>query len=417
MVALDSKPGWKLTHCKTISALEIITFTLCAITMLTALIDNNLSMKLFNVSGILALITLVIRGKSSQYSLKSGVLPFAILLLGIVDLVWYSIFKTNDSLFRATYHSYLNTAKILLIGAIIILLAATSQLKINKSKILYLFYSLSFLIAAYAFYIKHKEHTERIDFGIGTATGAAYSILIIGVISALSILYTRKNHPFLFILNAGFVFLALVLTQTRSSIILFPFICAFALVTFYNKSVKKVFFSIIGFIVLLSVLLFIFNKPITDRYNQAVEDINQYNSNNSRTSIGARLAMYEAGVEVFKQAPFEFRSVENRANYTMKLIAKNDGLRGARPFLNVHFHNEIIEAASLKGIAGILATLFFYFALIFAAHYHRSPGLLVLTLAIILTGLSDVIIWSRSIPIIIMTTIALVLMFQKKKEV
>ena len=57
MLASTTVPGWKGYTQKTASVLEIITFTLCAVTLLTALINNNLSMKLFNITGILAILT------------------------------------------------------------------------------------------------------------------------------------------------------------------------------------------------------------------------------------------------------------------------------------------------------------------------------------------------------------------------
>lgn len=78
-------------------------------------------------------------------------------------------------------------------------------------------------------------------------------------------------------------------------------------------------------------------------------------------------------------------------------------------------HNELVEAASLKGIAGILSTLLFYAALFYTVYYHRSLGLFALTLAIIGTGMSDVILWSRSIPIILITAVALMLLIKKNR--
>ena len=55
----------------------------------------------------------------------------------------------------------------------------------------------------------------------------------------------------------------------------------------------------------------------------------------------------------------------------------------------------------------VLSTLLFYVALFYTVYYHRSLGLFALTLAIIGTGLSDVILWSRSVPIILITAIGL----------
>ncbi|MFC3188851.1 hypothetical protein ACFOJF_01680 [Pseudocitrobacter faecalis] len=134
MLASTTVPGWKGYTQKTASILEIITFALCAVTLLTALINNNLSMKLFNISGVLAILTLIIRGKTASLTGKACILPATILLIGIVDVIWYSMFKVDNSPFRATYHSYLNTAKIFLFGTFIVLLASTSKFKAKRMR-------------------------------------------------------------------------------------------------------------------------------------------------------------------------------------------------------------------------------------------------------------------------------------------
>ncbi len=46
------------------------------------------------------------------------------------------------------------------------------------------------------------------------------------------------------------------------------------------------------------------------------------------------------------------------------LVAEHNRLRGALEFSNVHLHNEIIEAGSLKGLMGIFphfSSIFHYF--------------------------------------------------------
>ncbi|MFZ7816446.1 hypothetical protein [Escherichia coli] len=66
-------------------------------------------------------------------------------------------------------------------------------------------------------YINSIHENDRISFGVGTATGAAYSTMLIGIVSGVAILYTKKNHPFLFLLNSCAVLYVLALTQTRDN--------------------------------------------------------------------------------------------------------------------------------------------------------------------------------------------------------
>lgn len=416
MLASTTVPGWKGYARKTASVLEIMTFTLCAVTLLTALIDNNLGMKLFNITGIMAILTLISKGKHTALSGKACILPATVLLIGLVDVIWYSSFKVDNSPFRATYHSYLNTAKIFLFGAFIILLASTSRFKVKKSALFYLFYAISFVIFAYAAYIKFVNGVDRIDFGIGTATGAAYSIMLIGILSGIAIFYVEKSHPLLFLLNAAAVFTALIFTQTRSAVLLFPVICCVTIILYFSKTPKKLFLSVITFLALLVVLSFIFSKPISQRYESALNDIDKYQTrNNSQSSLGARLAMYQVGFDIFREAPLAWRGAEERAQIAKTMVAHDKSLSGVLPYLNVHLHNEFIEAGSLKGIAGLISTLLFYAGLFYAVYAFRSLGLFAFTLVVIGLGLSDVLIWSRSIPIIIICGTTILLFFQSQR--
>lgn len=83
-----------------------------------------------------------------------------------------------------------------------------------------------------------------------------------------------------------------------------PIICVAALIAYYNKSPKKFTSSIVLLIAILASIVIIFNKPIQNRYNEALNDLNSYTNANSVTSLGARLAMYEIGLNIFIKSPF-----------------------------------------------------------------------------------------------------------------
>lgn len=407
---------WKGRTEKAAFIMEYGTFIFSAVTLLVAMVNNNLSMKLFNICGILALLTLIIKGRSSNLTWKSFALPTSILFIGIIDLIWYKLFKVNNSPFQATYHNYINTVRVFIFGFFMVLLAATTKIKYKSSALLYLLYSVSFIILGYALFQKFSIGLDRIDFGIGTSTGAAYSIMLVGLISAVAILYTPKSHPLLFVLNTVMVFAALVMTQTRSSILIFPVICCITIVTYYLKNPKKLFLGVCGFMALLIVLGLVFSQSIAKRYDAAVNDINLYQQGKGNTSLGARFAMYEAGLMIFKDAPLNWRSADERSYEVSELIKQDKTLSPVRLFTNIHLHNEIIESASLKGIVGILSIIAFYAALMFSVYYYRSLGLFAFSLAIIGTGLSDVILWARSIPIIIVCGLTLLLLFNKQRS-
>lgn len=407
---------WKGRSEKVAFIMEYGTFIISAATLVVAMINNNLSMKLFNICGILAILTLIIKGRSSNINWKIFALPASILFIGIIDLIWYKLFKVSNSPFQATYHNYINTVRVFIFGFFIVLLAATTKIKYKSSVLLYLLYSVSFIILGYALFQKFSIGMDRIDFGIGTSTGAAYSIMLVGLISAVSILYIPKSHPLLFVLNTVMVFAALVMTQTRSSILIFPIICCITIVTYYLGNPKKLFLGVCGFMALLIVLGLVFSQSIAKRYDAAVNDINLYQQGKGNTSLGARFAMYEAGLMIFKDAPLSWRSADERSYEVSELIKQDKTLSPVRLFTNIHLHNEIIESASLKGMVGILSIIAFYAALMFSVYYYRSLGLFAFSLAIIGTGLSDVILWARSIPIIIVCGLTLLLLFNKQRS-
>lgn len=407
---------WKGRSEKAAFIMEYGTFIFSTVTLLVAMVNNNLSMKLLNICGILAILTLILKGRSSNINWNGFALPASILFIGIIDLIWYKLFKVNNSPFQATYHNYINTVRVFIFGFFIVMLAATTKIKYKSSVLLYLLYSVSFIILGYALFQKFSIGMERIDFGIGTSTGAAYSIMLVGLISAISILNTPKSHPLLFVLNAVMVFAALVLTETRSSILIFPIICCITIVTYYLKNPKKLFLGVCGFMALLIVLGLVFSQSIAKRYDAAVNDINLYQQGKGNTSLGARFAMYEAGLMIFKESPLSWRSADERSHEVSELIKQDKTLSPVRLFTNIHLHNEIIESASLKGVVGILSIIAFYAALMFSVYYYRSLGLFAFSLAIIGTGLSDVILWARSIPIIIICGLTLLLLFNKQRS-
>ena len=404
---------WKGRSEKAAFIMEYGTFIISAATLVVAMINNNLSMKLFNICGILAILTLIIKGRSSNINWKIFALPASILFIGIIDLIWYKLFKVSNSPFQATYHNYINTVRVFIFGFFIVLLAATTKIKYKSSVLLYLLYSVSFIILGYALFQKFSIGMDRIDFGICTSTGAAYSIMLVGLISAVSILYTSRRHPLLFVLNTVMVFAALVMTQTRSSILIFPIICCVTIATYYLKNTKKLLLGMCGFLALMIVLGLVFSHSISSRYDAAVNDINLYQQGDGNSSLGARFAMYRSGMTLFKEAPLKWRSAEERSQEVENLIVKDKTLSSAMVYINVHLHNEIVENASLKGIIGVISVLCFYAALIFSAWYYRALGLFAFSLAIIGTGLSDVLIWARSVPIIIICGLTLLLLFNK----
>ncbi|BDH44010.1 hypothetical protein TUM12370_00540 [Salmonella enterica subsp. enterica serovar Choleraesuis] len=297
-----------------------------------------------------------------------------------------------------------------------LLMSTSTTTKLNK----YLYaaiYLLTFIILTSALYLKFSSKIIRLDFGIGSATGAAYTILLIGFISGTAILCTNKKNLILYILNTASVFTLILFTETRSAILVFPVISIITIAYTYGATRKELLTSTGIFIILIALVLMTFKDQITHRYEVALNDIQQYKNSNSWTSLGARLAMYEVGLKSFQNSPLIWKSAESRAENIRKYARENKIYNGALPFLNIHLHNEIIESASIKGIAGILSTMIFYLSLCILAFRRKSILLAGLLIAIVSLGLSDVLLWARSIPIIIIMTIVIAIAIESHKKI
>ncbi|HHH7332682.1 ligase, partial [Escherichia coli] len=99
--------SWKPYTLKSSMILEIITYILCFFSLIIAFVDNTFSIKMYNITAITCLLALILRGRQKNYNIKNIILPLSIFLIGFLDLIWYSVFKVDNSPFRATYHSYL----------------------------------------------------------------------------------------------------------------------------------------------------------------------------------------------------------------------------------------------------------------------------------------------------------------------
>lgn len=127
--------------------------------------------------------------------------------------------------------------------------------------------------------------------------------------------------------------------------------------------------------------------------------------------------MYEIGLNIFIKLFFLFRLVELRVESMNLLVVEYNRLRGVLEFFNVYLYNEIIEVGLLKGLMGIFFIFFFYFLLFYIVYKKRVLGLLILTFGIVGIGFSDVIIWVRSILIIIIFVIVFLFVINNRNNI
>ncbi len=104
--------------------------------------------------------------------------------------------------------------------------------------------------------------------------------------------------------------------------------------------------------------------------------------------------MQRAGIEAGK-VHLGGQSLEQRGAEIQQLAVQDTSLQGALVFLNVHLHNEIVDTFSLKGIPGAIVLLLLYTAMFLTAYWQRSPLLFVISSAIAIYGLSDLLLYAK----------------------
>ncbi|MDU5715429.1 MAG: ligase, partial [Citrobacter freundii] len=181
----------------------------------------------------------------------------------------------------------------------------------------------------------------------------------------------------------------------------YPILSVGLFLMYYRHNRTMLLRALLGFVILVGVAAIPLKPIIESRYQNFLVDLHSYNQDNSNTSIGARLAMQRAGIESGK-GHYWGQSLEQRGAEIQRLAVQDTSLQGALEFINVHLHNEIVDTFSLKGIPGVVVLLpgvvvllLLYTAMFLIAYWQRSPLLFVVSGAIAVYGLSDLLLYAK----------------------
>ncbi|WP_347254075.1 O-antigen ligase family protein [Leminorella grimontii] len=396
---------------------KFITISLCSSILLLHFIgfifipiDPNVTNKIIIISGGISFL-IVISNVKILFTSNPGI-PFfyTLLILGFVNLLWYGFYKSSDSLYVNAYRGYLEMGKIAVFGAFsFLVLTSTNVSEVMKNHKIHLIVAAIGQVICFgcAFYQGVYLGVDRIPLSamsgvageMGAATIAAYMLTFSSGYATLVLLRSDIRYKtLLFSLNFFLSFSAIIMTGTRAAIIAYPVMIIMMLIIDSKVNSLNMKKACLPLLALFIICGFIFKDQINERVKYFHSDISNYEKENSDTSIGARLAMIEAGV-ASSYKNFFFQSLEKRADAIKSLNdLNNNKFYGATVFLNVHLHNEIVEALSTKGIFGVILLFLFYFSLIRYIIKIREPILLSFVLAMFLFGLSDVIMHAKPIP-------------------
>jgi O-antigen ligase len=374
-------------------------YTGILVTLAMVLVNPDEALKVFIAC---AALSLPLIGKNIKYVLgnkKNLILPFMLLLFGLVQIIWVDIFKQPGSAFTGAYRSYQNGGKVMIFAALV-LTALTSRAPCEtKTRVTSIWVIVTaiglYLFAGYQLAGAPNPLDYRVALGFEHQTGTAYALTLIGLLASQAIINLRIKHTVsLYLLHFLISLAVIITTQTRAAILVYPILSISLFLMHHRHNRIMLFKTLLGFVILVGIASIPLKSIIENRYQNTMVDLHSYSQNNSNSSIGARLAMQRAGIEAGKEH-YWGQSLEQRGAEIQQLALQDTSLQGAVAFLDVHLHNEIIDTFSLKGIPGAVVLLLLYAVMFLRAYWQRSSLLFVIAGAIAIYGLSDLLLYAK----------------------
>ncbi|RLM18664.1 ligase [Brenneria alni] len=390
------------------SALALNTiFPGCLLTLCIMPFSTVIAGWVFYLTGSFAVFYVTAHLKTVLAAKHLLIVPCCLMIIGIANLIWFHVYYQPDNLFFSVYDAHLSSAHASILGAFILLATLHNRQERQKYHLPCIL-TICILTVGYGFYQSLFSDIHRIGLGFGPATSAAYFLTFIGALSAQAILKLNSPYKFyLYLLHFLLVTIAIILTETRAAIFVYPIVGATILLSEVRHNKRLLIKAFVGSAMSLLLCTLLFHDTIHKRTDDLINDMRNYSMNNSKTSVGARLAMYQAGIQAGQHAPLG-QSAEQRSERITQQAQQKPVLAGAVDFLNVHLHNEVIEAFSLKGLPGAVMVAIFYTSLIyFSVFILRSHLLAAIIFALLMYGLSDVILYSRDMLIAWLLTFCL----------
>ncbi|GKW39521.1 O-antigen ligase family protein [Pectobacterium carotovorum] len=367
----------------------------CLLTLAIMPFSSIIAGWLFYLTSLLSVFYVATHLKTVIAAKRLLLIPLCLLAIGLTNLIWYHHYYQPDSLFPYVYNAYRTSAHAGILGAFILLTVLHISQK-NRHQPLFYIIAICVLTLSYAFYQSLFSGMHRIALVFGTATSAAYFLTFIGALSAQALLKLDSAYKYyLYLGHFLLVTIAIFLTETRAAIFVYPIVGATILLSEVRHNKRLFIKAFIGSSATILLCLFLFQDTLHQRISDLINDIHSYSMNNSMTSVGARIAMYQSGLEAGEEALLG-QSAEQRAEHIIAQAKQESELSGAVGYLDIHLHNEVIDAFSLKGLPGAILLVLLYASLFYFSFFvlrsHLSAALL---FALLMYGLSDVILYSR----------------------
>jgi len=393
-----------------------LAFGLCVIAFACIILSPNLANKIMNIAGLIAFFVAVFNLKNAREN-ETFWLCLVLFVIGICDLIWYRLFKIDNSEAINSYRAYLEVGKICVSGAFLIYIFSLGEkFRLGNNKVHYLLVLiLQVMMVAYAYYQKVYLGAARIEFSLAggtSATGAAYTVVFLSCYMIMVLQHSTLRMKDLLILAHFFItFIIVVATETRAAIMVYPILFAglLAIRCYRQRHIPWKGIGVLLFAVVVGA--FMMKDSLMQRYHDLNSDMSAYEKNNTDTSVGARLAMWQTGLAAAKEN-YLWQSTDHRNAIIKDLVKKDPGLAGALPYIPGHLHNEVVEALSTKGPSGLLLYVLFVISLAwYALRKIKSFTLFAFLVAMMGFGLSGVMFYSKTTPTAWMLTLVMFIVF------
>lgn len=328
-----------------------------------ALPDKIISRNLFYFFGAFVLVYSFCQYKSIELRKKDLLLASGLLVVGLSQLLWKYRFPVPDEQALMSDLNYGRAGAYLVLGAVFLpfFLDMLRKLPVASSRILCFAAFLGFLyLSARGLYYYYfiTESRLRID---NSATLTAYLFLLYTLMTLYIVLASDTKYRWFIIGTVIFIsFWVLFLTETRSILLLYPFLLFCALLQSRLFSVQKAaMIGLIAGILIIATIYFAFPNA-QQRLLSIFTEVQSFQHDHGDSSIGARLSMWQAGIMAIMQHPWGLGSHE-RLELVTQLMIQN-GNNGSEALRNAvyHLHNDFIESMSLQGVTGGVALFYFY---------------------------------------------------------
>ena len=396
-------------------AFHYLTILMLVLILPSSFLHEKLARIIFYWCGYISILGCLIEWRGVKAAGKQFKLYYPLLFIGLIYLIW-SLYAKSQLPEGMKSEFLFTSAKRFLLSFVVCSygIYVFNAGFINKKLVIKMAWSsvaCAFMFASLYAVWQGFTSNVRVVLGINRATMTAYAYSALTMCFLTILLNTRA-----FKLKALVIFLVppvslyvILLTETRAAMAIHIVLLTVILVKCLRGNHQ---FKLIYLIPVLAafVLCLTFAKKIIEvRLSSTVNEIHLYQKGNDHSSLGSRFTMWKTGLIAFKHAPFG-ETEQARNTYIKKYLAEHGMPRSyAINFLDVHLHNELIQYASLFGVAGIIVLLYFYFTLIFnngLRGYILNP-ISMIVISTLLYGLTDVLL--TSVEYIVMMAVMILL--------